>query len=273
VHNTACGNASDPLLHGAASAGDCPDELPATQSCTQAAAAGFTCTASTCPAAGGVDALQPGKCMQNNCTCASGTALRGENCTVHGASMCGSCDTGYSLDDAVNLNQATACVPDPCAFDPLITHLDPGTSPCENTVGANGTCAFGCDAGFVPTGAAVCAAGQWVNNGHVCSDSCVSPDSAALLASGAGYNGTNKVETSLSIAGFTVTGWRCSAGYDGSATAAVCAGKTRAYIVSGCTQATCANGMIDVDTATCTCGSGFTGGGAWVSGPTYPACV
>ncbi len=271
IHNPACHNASYPLLHGAAGTGDCPTELAATQSCTQAAAAGFTCTASTCPEAGGIDALQPGVCTQNNCTCANGTALSGENCTTHGAPMCESCNAGYSLNDADNLNQATACIPDPCAFDPLITHLDPGTSPCENTAGENGLCAFGCDAGFVPTGPAACVAGQWVNNGHVCSDSCVSPDGAVLASRG--YDDSGKVETSLSIASFAVTGWQCRAGYDGSVTATVCSGKSHEYSVSGCTQAMCANGVIDVDAATCECDDGFTGGGAWVSGPTYPACV
>ena len=128
-----------------------------------------------------------------------------------------------------------------------------------------------CDAGFVPTGPAACVAGEWVNNGHVCSDSCVSPDGAVLASSG--YDDSGKVETSLSIASFAVTGWQCRAGYDGSVTATVCSGKSHEYSVSGCTQATCANGVIDVDAAACECGDGFTGGGAWVSGPTYPACV
>ena len=272
VHNPACHNASSPLLQGALGPGDCPADLPAAQSCTQEARAGFTCTASICPETGGAGSLQRGQCLQNNCTCANGVALRGENCTHHGASMCQSCDPGYTRNDTEHLNRITACVPDPCAFDPLITHLDPATSSCENTHGSNGSCSFGCDAGFVPTGPAVCSAGQWIDNGHRCSDSCVSPNVTALLLSG-GYDGSGRVETSLAVTSFSVTGWQCRAGYYGNATATVCSGKTQTYNVSGCTQATCANGEIDEATATCTCSTGFAGGGAWVSGATYPACA
>merc|ERR1711871_800410 len=139
VHNPACHNASSPLLQGALGPGDCPADLPAAQSCTQEARAGFTCTASICPETGGAGSLQRGQCLQNNCTCANGVALRGENCTHHGASMCQSCDPGYTRNDTEHLNRITACVPDPCAFDPLITHLDPATSSCENTHGSNGS--------------------------------------------------------------------------------------------------------------------------------------
>ena len=268
IHNPACRNASD-LLRGAVAAGDCLSEIPAASECTQIARDGLTCSPSICPEAGG--ALQPGSCTQNNCTCSHGVAQRGENCTTHGASMCESCDSGYSLNDKVNLNQATACLPDACAFDPLIDNLDPVSSLCEDTPGNNATCLFGCASGFVPTGPAICQAGQWLDSGHTCSDTCAPPNASELVSSG--YNGSNVAEISLKIATFNVSGWHCSPGFTGAAVASVCQGKSHHYEVSGCDQATCDNGVIDVHAATCECNAGFSGGGNWVSGSTYPACL
>ena len=46
-----------------------------------------------------------------------------------------------------------------------------------------------------------------------------------------------------------------------------------AFNVSGCAPATCGNGTIDIATTTCQCDTGYVGGGAWVSGLTYPNCV
>ena len=95
---------------------------------------------------------------------------------------------------------------------------------------------YTCASGYSGTAAAiVCAGGAgsaYVLSG--CSATCLAPSSSST-----GYNGNNKVETTMTVTGFSVAGWVCANGYSGTASATACSGAGAAYVLSGCTLAFC----------------------------------
>ena len=109
-----------------------------------------------------------------------------------------------------------------------------------------------------------------------CSNTCTQPTDMA------GYTVLTPLRNVLQLKTFVVH-VSCAAGYYNtsfnSAASHVCtAGTTTDYTLSGCAQATCANGAMNFThtaaaTVTCTCHSGFTGGGRWISGATFPVCI
>merc|ERR1712232_1427483 len=71
-------------------------------------------------------------CTANSCTCDNGVAKTGSECTSNGASMCKSCNAGWTLNSA-----NTACDGESSTADPSTTGAaEKLSSAVQNAVGA-----------------------------------------------------------------------------------------------------------------------------------------
>ena len=137
-----------------------------------------------------------------DCTCAAhGTAATGTACTTDGAQICGSCNTGYTLDPIT-----ASCEPPPC---------EPHCDVCSD-----------------PTTCTTCSTNYFLNNTRCAPSVCTTPSPTSTPAAGYTLSGQTG---DVTLQNFAVRGLACAAGYGGTVVATRCTVHNTAYSVGGCT--------------------------------------
>ena len=178
----------------------------------------------------------------NNITCVDGHTLKGSESKIKLKCKLGKWTVS---DDA----DAPQCEANPCEKLPdNILHMK-DENECMNTPGFEGNgpkklnvCEISCESGYVPTGPAICEAGNWAKL-PTCTSECRKPENVI------GYDPSQITETTMTQGkDFNVTGWKCALGYTGTAKATTCTDKSDKYKLNGCEPEECkANPTITKD--------------------------
>jgi len=129
-------------------------------------------------------------CVPNICTCPLGTGVvsapGGSKCVSSGSIMCASCYPSYTLTGGL-------CIGNPCTTDFNASKVvgatfNVATFNVSSIGGANtvsgGTFSFTCNAGWSPSGVAICSLGVWTANNPPCTVTPITPPAASASASG-----------------------------------------------------------------------------------------
>jgi hypothetical protein len=220
---------------------------------------------------------------------------------------CPTCSDKTKNGDETGVDCGGSCTACPC--DASSAPANGGKGNCTASVASGTTCQPVCSQGYTVSGKTTCSKG--ILTAATCKPvTCTCPDGTPTVFTGStpatrceqdgvdcsACNVGHKLSAPAGGGAQTCSHSTCNGttaiadGAKGDCTATMAKGSkcqptcNRGYVISGvsscsstgqlqsatCTQATCTSGTIAG--TTCNCDAGYTGGGAWVSGATYPAC-
>lgn len=180
--------------------------------------------------------------------------------TADGATLNGTCDSGYNGTISANCNNGNwttfgSCSPSICT-NSAIPPVSNGTFPSSGTTASGSAVSGVCNSGYGGSISASCNLGNWTTNGS-CSTSLCSNSAIPAIS-----NGTFP-SSGTTASGSSVTG-SCNSGYDGSISATCSSGSW--FTVGSCSPAECENSAIPAIANGTFTGSGTTSHSGSVSG-------
>ena len=180
--------------------------------------------------------------------------------TADGATLNGTCDSGYNGTISANCNNGNwttfgSCSASICT-NSAIPPVANGTFPSSGTTASGSAVSGVCNTGYGGSISATCNLGNWTTNGS-CSTSLCSNSAIPAIS-----NGTFP-SSGTTASGSSVTG-SCNSGYDGSISATCSSGSW--FTVGSCSPAECENSAIPAIANGTFTGSGTTSHSGSVSG-------